>query len=239
MPKRVIIFLFFVIGLFAINPAIAQDSIRVDTSSSIDVRIPDMSIIEDYANNNDFQYTVTPGNPNSIRERIFNFLINLIARIINNPIGGFVFRAMLILAVASLVLVLINQLMGGELIYVFKKNNSKEGFQLGIEQEELDNTDYEALLKKAISDNDYHSATRFGYLIALKMLTQHDLITWGLEKTNLDYLKELQGRRVLPDFEVLTTYYEFVEYGDFEIDNIQFETFNATFDRFKSNINEQ
>jgi hypothetical protein len=239
MAKRVFALLIFIIGLFVIQPeAFAQDSIKVDTSSIVDVRQPSESVIEDYANNSDFEYSSAPDNPNSLRDRIFNFLIGLLLEIIGNPIGGFIFRAMLILAVASLVIVLINQLMGGELIYVFKKNNSKDGFSLGIEQEELESTDYDQLLKQAILDQDFHAATRFGYLIALKMLTQNEIISWGLQKTNLDYLKELKGHILRPDFEVLTTYYEFVEYGDFEIDKSQFETFQSTFDRFRSSINE-
>lgn len=237
--RKILFLLFLLVGCSLQAIAQPQDSVKVDISSQIDVRLPSESIIEGYANDPDFEYSSTPENPNSLRDRIFNYLINLLFRLINNPIGGFIFRAMLILAVASLVIVLVNQLMGGELIYVFKKNNSDEGFSLGIEQEELENTDYEQLLKKAIQQGDYHAATRYGYLIALKMLTQNDLISWGLQKTNLDYLRELNSHSLKPDFEVLTTYYEFVEYGDFEIDKIQFETFQTTFHRFKTRINGQ
>ncbi len=238
MIKRVFALVFLFVGLAINNQVLGQESTNIDTSSVVDVRMPTKSTIEGYANDPDFEYTDSPDNPNSLRDRIINFLLNLIFRLIGDPIGGFIFRAMLILAVASLVIVLINQLMGGELIYVFKKNNSKDGFSLGIEQEELESTDYDQLLKQAILEQDFHAATRFGYLIALKRLTQNEIISWGLQKTNLDYLKELQGHFLRPDFEVLTTYYEFVEYGDFEIDKSQFEAFQSTFDRFISSVNE-
>jgi len=238
MAKRALSLFIFTLGCLCISNAQAQNSTQIDTSSQVDVRLPSESTIEGYANDPDFQYLLVPENPNSLRERVLNYLFRFLSRLIGNPIGGFIFRAILIVAVVSLVFVLVNQLMGGELTNVFRKNK-EEGFSLGIAREELENTDYEQLIKQAIQTKNYQAATRFGYLVALKLLSQNELISWGLEKTNLDYLKELNGHPTHPDFRVLTTYYEFVEYGDFEIDNYQFETFNTTFKRFKIAVNEQ
>jgi len=237
MSRGFRVFLVRSIAVLLAPSVLAQDSVRVDTSSEIELRVPDTSTIQNYAADPDFQYVVAPENPNSLRQRILNFLLGMLARILGSPIGGFVFRAILIIAVAALVIVLVNQLMGGELIYVFKKNKSDEGFSLGINQEELENTDYDQLFKQSILNNDYHSATRFAYLIALKLLTQKELILWGIEKTNLDYSRELTGHPLRKEFQSLTTFYEFVEYGDFEIDHYQFETFHATFKKFRGSLN--
>lgn len=236
MIKSFTALILFLLCIVVSDFTIAQDTVRVDDSSELTIRIPDTTVIQSYADDPSLQYSGIPDNPNSLRDRILSFVLGLLFRFINNPIGEFIFYTMLILSVVGLVLALVNQLMGGELIYVFKKNIGEEGFSLGIAKEELENTNYDTLFNEAISSKDFHAATRFGYLIALKLLTKHELITWKIEKTNLDYFKELSDHRVQPEFKVLTNFYEFVEYGDFEIDELQFSTFQATFNRFKDAV---
>ena len=238
MIRRVLTLGIVLAGLSTLHLAFGQDSIKIDTSSIVDVRLPLNENIQNYANHPDFKYTSTPDYPNSLIDRILNYIFQFLFRHLGNPIGGFIFKAFFIMVVVSLVFVLINQLMGGELIYIFKKKIVNEGFREGIEQEELEKTDYERLFKQAIVQDNFHAATRFGYLIVLKLLNRNELISWELQKTNLDYIKELKDHRLKPDFESLTTFYEFVEYGDFEIDTYQFETFKSTFNRFKANFNE-
>ena len=65
----------------------------------------------------------------------------------------------MIAIIVGFVFALVNQLMGGELIYMFNKKSSKNGFKLGIEQQEFENTDYEQLFSQAIIQDDFHAAT--------------------------------------------------------------------------------
>lgn len=90
----------------------------------------------------------------------------------------------------------------------------------------------------ALKNNDYHAATRFVYLITLQLLAKKGLITWSLEKTNLDFLRELTGHPIKIDFSSLTKTYEYVEYGDFEINESQFDRYNLVHEEIKTALNE-
>ncbi len=237
--EKSIFLLFLIFGCFQHSALVAQINATVDSSSFIDIRIPSDSVIENYANNPDFIYNTPPKNPESLLFRIIRFLSNYLLPVIDNPIGGSIFRLLFIAALIYLIVSFINQLMGGELVNIFKNNNSSQGFTLGIEQEALENLNLEELFKQALKENNLHAATRYGYLIALKMLSQNNLITFELQKTNLDYLKELKNKHVKKDFQKLTNYYEFVEYGDFEINTHQFETFHSILKNMSASINEQ
>lgn len=231
-------FLSLFISFGFIGTLLAQDSVLVvvDHSSQIDIRIPDSTLIEEYANNSDFQYKGIAQNPDSFTDRLIFQLFRLLNFLFGNPIGNFIIRAVLVITIASLVLVLINQLIGGNLINVFTKKNPDNSFDLQINEEEIDNLDLQKLLDEALSSSNYAAATRYVYLIALKTLNEQNLITWGIEKTNYDYETELAGHPGSPLFNSLTSYYEFVEYGDFQIDKKGFETVQKLFKELKERL---
>lgn len=234
MQKIIALALFTAVWLLT-QLSFAQE-VQLD-SSTVDVRLPDEQAIETYANDPAFTYLQAAENPNSLSQRIFGFVINTILRILNNPLGEFFVNLILIVSVIGLVFALINQLLSGELITLFTKDKNK-GFSLGINREELEQTDFEQQLELALKNNDYHAATRLVYLITLQMLAKKGLITWSLEKTNLDFLRELTGHPIKKDFSSLTKTYEYVEYGDFEINATQFDRYNLVHEEIKAALNE-
>ncbi|MBO6524995.1 MAG: hypothetical protein JJ971_14270 [Balneolaceae bacterium] len=219
------------------TPLYAQDSLQTETESVLDVRIPDVEIIEDYASDSDFNYQSIPENPESFAERFLYQLYMLFSFLFGNPIGGFVLRLFLYIAIGSLILVIINQTIGGNLINVFSRKNPEKSFSMNIGKEELDQLKLQEMLEKALSNSDFHAATRYLYLITLKMLNEHNLISFSIEKTNFDYERELASHPSSPLFTKLTSYYEFVEYGDFEIDKRGFSKVQTLFNSLKSKLN--
>ncbi|GAB5407999.1 MAG: hypothetical protein BalsKO_03640 [Balneolaceae bacterium] len=231
-----ILFLFF-LSSFGIQDSLsAQDSLATDENSELIIRTPGTSNIEKYASDPDFQYQGVPQNPDSLRDRLVQQLIRFLNFIFGNPIGNFFLKLLLYITIASLVLVLINQLVGGNLVNIFSKKKSETSFTLNIGEEEFQSLDLHALLDEAISKHDFPSATRYLYLITLKMLDEHDLITWGIEKTNIDYERELSGHKGSTVFNSLTSYYEYVEYGDFEIDKIGYELVHDLYNDLKERV---
>lgn len=231
----ILIFFVFLIGFLPLEAA-AQDTIAIDTTIQVEPRFPNVDLIEQFASNPDFIYDKTASNPDGFAQRFIAFIFNLIDVLIGNPIGYFIFRALLILSVGSLVVVLINQLMGGELINVFKKDSSANSFPITILQEELENTNFEELLNEAINQANYPAATRYIYLLALQQLNEKGLITWGIEKTNHDYLNEVNGKPSYFYFNKLTNYYEYVEYGDFRINEESFKNVNDYYRQFLTQL---
>ncbi len=228
--------LFILLSFGIINSITAQDSLVADKSSALIVRVPDTASIENFASDPDFQYQGVPENPDSFKDRFISQVIRFLNLIFGNPVGNFILRLFLYTTIAFLVLVLINQVIGGNLINVFNKKKSNSSFSLAIREEEFQTLDLNALLNEAVKKSDYPTATRYLYLITLRMLDEHKLIIWGMEKTNIDYEREFSGHKGSTTFNSLTSYYEFVEYGDFEIDKAGYLVVDRLFNDLKTQV---
>lgn len=203
-------------------------------SSFIDARIPDVNTIENYNNDPDFIYSEALENPVSLFGRIIATIFRLFMAIVGNPVGNFIFKAILIISIVAVVFLLLNQLLDGNLTSVFSRKTADKPISFQISEEELEEMNLEELKEKALKNSDFHSATRYVYLMTLKLLNQKELIDWKIEKTNLDYERELEGHPINPLFNKLTSFYEFVEYGDFDIDSSGYTKVDSLFDKLKA-----
>jgi hypothetical protein len=66
-------------------------------------------------------------------------------------------------------------------------------------------------------------ATRFLYLKSLKILTKNNIIEWHFDKTNSDYLNEIRNAETRQLFKKASYVYDYVWYGEFPLDQQQFE----------------
>ncbi len=95
-----------------------------------------------------------------------------------------------------------------------RKTASAFTFETVAEAEEnLLQADIDTMLAKHLSQNDYNGAFRLLFLQALKHLHYAKQIQWMREKTNGDYLKELNTFEGLPQFTTLLLNYEKAWYG--------------------------
>lgn len=213
----------------------APQSLEHD-SSDVDVRQANAETIEGYLNDPDFIYGEALETPTSFFDRMLSFLFRLFFAIIGNPVGNFIFRAVLIISIAIVVILLLNQLLEGSLSSVFSRKNADKPISFQISEEEIEEMNLEELKDKALRNSDFHAATRFVYLMTLKLLNQKELIQWKIEKTNLDYERELGDHPVNPIFSKLTAFYEFVEYGDFEIDRTGYSKVDSLFSKLMEQL---
>ena len=98
--------------------------------------------------------------------------------------------------------------------------------------------DFDALINEAINQKSFSLAVRYLYLKALKELNQKELIVVKEAKTNYDYLQELRGHPVEQTFDRLTYFHEYVDYGEFEIDEPRFHKIKEVFDTFLRRLHE-
>ncbi len=108
----------------------------------------------------------------------------------------------------------------------------KEGESSGM----LNGTDYDRLIGGALSDNNYRLAVRYLYLQSLQKLTAAGTINFAADKTNYQYLDELQGRPFKNDFAYLTRQYEYIWYGGFAIDGLLFSSLQNNFRQFNKQL---
>jgi hypothetical protein len=94
------------------------------------------------------------------------------------------------------------------------------------------NGDYDRLISQAITHNNFRLATRYLYLKTLYILSAANLITISPDKTNYQYVREMSNHTFYKDFVSLTSNYEYVWYGKFDIDKTLFERIEKEFKNY-------
>lgn len=124
-----------------------------------------------------------------------------------------------------IVLIILKTFLGSEAgFWNFKKAPKKVAEKLIYEDEDIHETDFERLLKKAISEKNFRLATRYYYLSLLKKLTDLKTIEYHKDKTNTEYLFEIENKDIRKQFSEVSYIYSYVWYGEFPIDSYKFKT---------------
>lgn len=96
--------------------------------------------------------------------------------------------------------------------------------------------DLTLMLENALINGDLRLATRFHYLLLLKILSDKKLIQLHAKSTNHDYIKQVNGSSFSPAFITLTRIYEHVWYGEAQITKEQFNFIDQSFKEIKSSL---
>ena len=100
----------------------------------------------------------------------------------------------------------------------FKRSRSYNTIDTQKEEENIsDPSAYDKLISQAVMNKNYRLAVRYGFLQTLQMLSGSGLVQLSGDKTNYQYVNELQGKPYQNDFAALTLNYEYVWYGKFDI----------------------
>ncbi len=196
----------------------------VPDSSSVDLRLPDNAIIENYYTDPVFQYEGTPPNPDSLIGILLFWIFRGLSYVLGTPAGNFMLKAVVYLAIGGGVLLFLNQFLEGNLSSILRRNNPDKSLTPNVTEEDLDKLNFNKLHQEALLNSDYATATRYAFLKTLQLLYNKDLIQFSIEKTNHDYERELLNHPSFSHFSKLVMYYEFVEYGDFEIDSEKYQS---------------
>ncbi len=95
---------------------------------------------------------------------------------------------------------------------------------------------YERMINDAVINKDFRLAIRYLYLQTLQMLSLAGLIQLSPDKTNYEYVKELSGKIHQNEFASLTLNYEYVWYGEFNIDQGIFNRLQRDFKQYHQKL---
>lgn len=99
-------------------------------------------------------------------------------------------------------------------------------------EENLLETDFEALIRQAAEQGNYTLALRLYFLWTLQRLTHRKAIVWKKDKTNRDYLTELHTTPLFEPFRTLTRAYEQVWYGRRSLSETEYRHLSNDFETF-------
>jgi hypothetical protein len=210
-----------------------EKDIKVD-SASVEVRHFEKNFKKKYADR-DFIYEYKAPEKNWwdhfkhwLARLIFN-LFNFSSVKTSLNFVAILFRVIAILVVIVLIYFIAKAITKQEGRWIFGKNAKRTLFYSDAEKN-IHLLDFEKLIKESIESGERRIAIRYYYLWLLKVMAQHHYIEWDIEKTNSDYLYELSNPAHKEEFTYLSYLYNYIWYGEFEIDDT---TFRKTENRFK------
>ncbi|RNC79400.1 MAG: DUF4129 domain-containing protein [Balneola sp.] len=204
--------------------------------SYVEVRDPNLTDIEDYANDPEFNYDVAVANSSSFWQNILLWILNKLDFFFSKTVGGTLVKLIFVLIFIGVIVLLVNQFIQGNLGSAFSGKSPSKKIRLSLGTEHIENEDLDQLLKNALAKKNFHDALRFTYLKALQALNAHEVINWAQDKTNHDYLLEIGDHPSKSSFKTLTTFYNYVEYGDFEIDEPGYKKVSETYSHFEQSL---
>jgi len=114
--------------------------------------------------------------------------------------------------------------------FFFGKKNKKMEIN---DDENIHEINFPQSIAQFENNGDYRSAVRYHFLFVLKKLSDKKLINWNPEKTNKDYTVELKAEHLKNDFYNLSYIFDYVWYGEFEIDENSYQKYKSQFIQFK------
>lgn len=95
---------------------------------------------------------------------------------------------------------------------------------------------YEKLIIQAVANKNFRLAIRYFYLQTLQKLADAGVVRLSADKTNYQYVNELGNRSYKNDFAAVTSKYEYVWYGKFDISEEIFNKLSGDFKNFSNKL---
>ena len=105
-----------------------------------------------------------------------------------------------------------------------------------VETDNIFEINYQTEIDKAVANKNYRLAVRLLFLRVLKNLADKNIIHYKQDRTNFDYLLQLNSTKYYNDFFRLTRFYEYSWYGQFEIEPEKFPGIKNDFENFDRNL---
>lgn len=242
--------IFFIFFLIIFN-ANAQDSLAVaktPKANSIQYTEKDIQTdsdkIEAKTFSKDFQKKYTDSDfvyeqkapEKNLWDHFTDWLANILRKLFtfDNPktainVVGFVLKTLAFLAVIFVIYLIAKALINKEGKWIFGKDSNKKVIHYTDLEKNIHLLDFEKLIAESLQKGEKRLCIRYYYLWLLKVMAQNHYIEWDIEKTNSDYLYEIFNPAHKERFSYLSYLYNYIWYGEFEIDELTFEKAENSF----------
>ncbi len=121
---------------------------------------------------------------------------------------------------------------------VFSRSYKKSKIKHDVLNEELpkNGSDFDVLIMQALKSSNYRLAIRYQYLKSLYKLSDAGMVQIAADKTNYQYVREISNYQYQSLFSKLTLHYEYVWYGEFDIDEKIYRQLETDFIQFNKNF---
>jgi hypothetical protein len=141
-----------------------------------------------------------------------------------------VVRVIAVVIVIVVIYFIVKAVLNKEGQWIFGKNANKKVINYEDITNNIHATDFEKLIKESVLAGEKRLSIRYHYLWLLKRMSDRNIIIWDPEKTNSDYLYEIENTPHKGNFEYLSYLYNYIWYGEFDIDDQMFERAKNAFE---------
>lgn len=226
------------------NSVAQKDSLAVQyDTGELEVQQISEEDLEAFKNDPKFDYEVVDTNPSwwtdfktwigNLFQRFFEWIFG--AEKAADALAVFL-RIVPYILLALLVYILIRFFMNANASA--SENGTQHKAYVGLSEEEhiIKNEDIQVLIQKALDAKNYRLALRYSYLYMLQLMSEQEVIDWQLQKTNHDYENEIQKPDLKKAFSKITRLYDYVWYGDFDIDESQYRQAEIIFSKVQKTL---
>lgn len=151
---------------------------------------------------------------------------------INPELAAGILKFLFILVLAVVLALILRGVLGLESIprnKQIKQENQEKVISLEQIEENIHESDLEAFIRQAFEEEKYSLALRLHYLSILKELSLRKAILWKRDKTNHQYVQEMQQSPHSGAFEEVTDIFEQAWYGGRQLDRREYRALEPKF----------
>lgn len=101
-----------------------------------------------------------------------------------------------------------------------------------LAEEELNEDELQQKIRESINQQKFRMAIRYSYLFTLRRMDEKGWIRLDAKSTNHDYVNQMKAHDPQGTFAYLTNIYDYVWYGEFELNEDQFGSVYKDFQNF-------
>jgi hypothetical protein len=237
---------FFIVLLFFCTSLRAQDTLPIPKKTKItftqkDIQIDTATIEAKHFDKNFkkkypyvYEYKTPEKNAwDRFKEWLANIIKNLFSissSAVSMNVVTIILRILAVIVILFVVYLIVKAIMNKEGQWIFGKNSDKKIIHYDIDEKNLHLIDFEKRIQETLQSGQKRLCIRYYYLWLLKNMAANRLIVWDLEKTNSDYLHEIKEQTRKNEFAYLSYLYNYIWYGEFELDDFTFEKTKKAFE---------
>lgn len=222
-----------------ISASAQSDSLNIKTTTQpvrgkVDFRIPDKNKIEEYKKDSRFDYKPVERDTSAwdkIKYWFYDLLGDTFSAVSRSGIAGIVVLVIIVIVLCLIVL----KVLGVDYRTVLGKKKIDTP-EIDIYTENVHEMDFDTLISNAMKNKDYRLVVRFLYLKNLKQLSDKEIIDWKANKTNYSYQHEISNSALRSKFLESTLIFDYVWYGEFSLNELQFSDIYGRMDEFNKMI---
>jgi len=245
MLKSLLYFLCFSFGIIAFaqeNNAVPEyyDSKQVEKQNISE------KDLQEFYEDEDFDYSENLDDGENLWTKFMDWLGNIIVKFWEAIFGAGSAEGIVLSFLRVLPYVLLGLMLFLLIKFFLRVSSRNVIFNSGIkgdiaiseEEQIIKNENISDLITNAVKQNNFRLAIRYYYLLCLQKLTENDTIDWQPDKTNTDYLNEISTSEIKSNFKHITRIYDYVWYGEFNVDALKFESLKLPFINLQNAIGE-